>query len=78
MTRLDAAELLTSATAKTGLADYGDPTLPERFAVAVDHLNRLGMDAAGVAAANAGMPVAADLAAGVYRRPPPPTRSPTR
>jgi hypothetical protein len=48
---LDAAALLASATAETGLRDYGDPTLPERFAVAVDHLNALGMDAAGVAAA---------------------------
>jgi hypothetical protein len=26
------------------LHDYGDPTLPERFAVAADHLNGLGMD----------------------------------
>ena len=33
--------------AETGLRDYGDPTLPERFAVAVDHLNGLGMDADG-------------------------------
>ena len=48
---LDAAELLASATAETGLTDYGDPTLPERFTVAVDHLNGLGMDAAGNAAA---------------------------
>jgi hypothetical protein len=49
--RLDAAVLLTAATAQTGLSDYGDSTLPERFAVAVEHLNNLGMDAAGVAAA---------------------------
>ena len=48
---LDADELLASATADTGLTDYADPTLPERFAVAVDHLNSLGMDAAGIAAA---------------------------
>ncbi len=48
---LDAAAILDSATAETGLTDYGDPTLPERFAVAVDHLNGLGMDAAGNAAA---------------------------
>ncbi len=48
---LDAAELLASATAQTGLSDYGDPTLPQRFTVAVDHLNALGMDDAGVAAA---------------------------
>ncbi len=48
---LDAAELLASATAQTGLSDYGDPTLPQRFTMAVDHLNALGMDDAGVAAA---------------------------
>ncbi len=45
--RLDAAELLRSAQSETGLHDYGDPTLPERFAVAVDHLNGLSMDADG-------------------------------
>ncbi|OCB08539.1 sulfotransferase family protein [Mycobacterium intracellulare] len=45
--RLDAAEMLAAAEAETGLRDYGDPTLPERFAVAVDHLNGLGMDADG-------------------------------
>ncbi|SPM39488.1 sulfotransferase, partial [Mycobacterium numidiamassiliense] len=45
--RLDAAELLAAAQAETGLHDYADPTLPERFAVAVDHLNGLGMDADG-------------------------------
>lgn len=42
--QLDAAELLAAAEAETGLHDYGDPTLPARFAVAVDHLNSLGMD----------------------------------
>ncbi|MDG4668479.1 sulfotransferase [Mycobacterium sp. 236(2023)] len=44
---LDAAEMLSSAEAETGLHDYGDPTLPERFGVAVEHLNGLGMDADG-------------------------------
>jgi hypothetical protein len=48
---LDADALLAAAAAETGLADYGDPTLPERFAVAVGHLNSLGMDGTGVAAA---------------------------
>ncbi len=43
-TQLDAAELLRAAQAETGLHDYGDPTLPERFAVAADHLNGLSMD----------------------------------
>ncbi|MCV7410371.1 sulfotransferase [Mycobacterium florentinum] len=45
--QLDAAELLRRAQAETGLHDYGDPTLPERLAVAADHLNNLGMDADG-------------------------------
>ncbi len=44
---LDAAELLGAAEAETGLHDYGNPTLPERFAVAVHHLNSLGMNADG-------------------------------
>ena len=44
---LNAAEMLGAAEAETGLHDYGDPSLPERFAVAVDHLNNLGMDADG-------------------------------
>lgn len=44
---LDAAELLARAETVTGLREYGDPTLPERFALAVDHLNALGMDAEG-------------------------------
>jgi Sulfotransferase family len=48
---LDAAELLRAAEAETGLHDYGDPTLPRRFATAVDHLNAIGMDADGTAQA---------------------------
>lgn len=44
---LDAAELLARAETVTGHREYGDPTLPERFALAVDHLNALGMDAHG-------------------------------
>ena len=46
-TRLDADEMLAAAQAETGLHDYGDATLPERFADAVEHLNGLGMDADG-------------------------------
>jgi hypothetical protein len=45
--QLDAAEMLGDAEAETGLHDYGDPTLPERFAVAVAHLNSVGMNADG-------------------------------
>jgi hypothetical protein len=50
---LDATALLARAEAETGLADYGDATLPERFALAVDRLNGAEMDAAGVAQAAA-------------------------
>jgi hypothetical protein len=45
--RLDAADMLAKARAATGLSDFGDPTLPDRFAVAVEHLNAIGMDADG-------------------------------
>jgi hypothetical protein len=48
---LDAAGLLRAAEAETGLHDYADPTLPRRFATAVDHLNAIGMDADGTAQA---------------------------
>ena len=44
---LNAADMLDRAQASTGLTDYGDPTLPERFATAVDLLNSIGMDADG-------------------------------
>ena len=44
---LDAAAMLAGAQAATGLSDWGDATLPGRFAAAVDHLNAAGMDAAG-------------------------------
>jgi hypothetical protein len=44
---LSAAEMLAHAQDVTGLSDYGDPTLPERFALAVDHLNGGGMDGDG-------------------------------
>jgi hypothetical protein len=45
--RLDGAAMLARAEAETGASDWGDPTLPERFGVAVDHLNGLRLDAAG-------------------------------
>lgn len=44
---LVAADMLARAEAETGLSDYGDPTLPERFSLVVDHLNGVGMDAGG-------------------------------
>ncbi|WCT73612.1 sulfotransferase [Sphingomonas naphthae] len=49
--RLDAEAILARAEAETGLSDYGDPTLPARFAQAIDHLNGIGLDAAGQAKA---------------------------
>lgn len=45
---LDADVLLADARTETGLSDWGDATLPERFTLAVDHLNGAGMDAAGL------------------------------
>lgn len=44
---LDAGALLAAAEAETGLSDFGDPTLPARFGLAVDHLNGIAMDSAG-------------------------------
>ena len=48
---LDAARLLAAAEAETGRSDYGDPTLPERFGLAVEVLKSAGMDEAGQRAA---------------------------
>ncbi len=48
---IDAGEMLRRARDETGLGDFGDDTLPGRFALAVDHLNSLGLDAAGRQAA---------------------------
>ena len=45
--QLNAAKMLERAQTDTGLRDYGDPTLPERFTVAVELLNGIGMDAHG-------------------------------
>ena len=39
--------LLAQAQARTGLIDWGDPTLPERFRLAVDFLKSRNMDEAG-------------------------------
>jgi hypothetical protein len=44
---LDAVQMLDRAQDSTGLTDYGDATLPQRFAMAVDLLNGVGMDANG-------------------------------
>jgi hypothetical protein len=49
--QLDATDLLHRAAVATGLHDYGDPTLPQRFSIAVDHLNSIPMDDHGRAAA---------------------------
>jgi hypothetical protein len=45
--KLNAAEMLQRAEGDTGLDDYGDPTLPERFGMAVELLNGVGMDGHG-------------------------------
>lgn len=44
---LDAQAMLARAEAETGLRDYGDPTLPERFAMAVDIFRQQGLDEDG-------------------------------
>lgn len=44
---LNAEALLARARAETGLSDWGDPTLPERFALAVEAINSARMDAVG-------------------------------
>lgn len=51
MADLDASALLADAKTRTGLADWGDDTLPGRFATAVEHLSGAGMDADGRRAA---------------------------
>lgn len=51
MSTLDAAALLAEAQARTGHADWGDDTFPERFGKAIDHINSIPMDEAGRAAA---------------------------
>lgn len=48
---LDAAALLDRAARVTGSQDYGDPTLPQRFSIAIDHLNSIPMDDDGRMAA---------------------------
>ena len=44
---LGAKALLARAQAETGLSDWGDDSLPERFGLAAQHLEAMGMDAAG-------------------------------
>ena len=53
MADLNAEGLLADAQARTGLSDWGDDTLPGRFATAVTHLAAAGMDAEGQRAAAA-------------------------
>jgi hypothetical protein len=47
MSLLDADTLLREAEARTGLSDYGDPTLPERFRLVAARLQAARLDAAG-------------------------------
>lgn len=44
---MNAEEMLARAQAETRLSDWGDPSLPQRFAFAVEHLKGIGMDAHG-------------------------------
>ena len=48
---LDADAILAEAKARTGLSDFGDDSLPERFRLAVAAIKAAGMDAAGERAA---------------------------
>ncbi|MFC0206140.1 sulfotransferase family protein [Novosphingobium soli] len=48
---LDPQALLARATAETGLSDWADDSFPERFALAVAHVNTIAMDTAGRQAA---------------------------
>lgn len=48
---LDADALMEAAQAETGLSDYGDPTLPERFRLFVSKFLEVGLDEAGKRAA---------------------------
>ena len=50
---LNAEALLKQAQARTGLDDFGDPSLPERFALAVAYLRSLEFDESGQRAAAA-------------------------
>jgi len=50
---LDAQHLLQQAQTATGLFDWADDGFPERFAMAVAHINSIPMDAAGRIAAAA-------------------------
>ena len=70
-TRLDATALLAAAQATTGLADWGDPTLPDRFAIAVDLIRSRGMDDGGRSPAPRRSPLAAHRPSAVLRRPRP-------
>jgi hypothetical protein len=44
---LDAVELLAEAQGRTGLSDFGDPTLPDRFTVLVEQMRAARMDVEG-------------------------------
>jgi hypothetical protein len=48
---LNAPDLLAAAVEATMLSDWGDPTLPDRFAIAVNLINSVGMDDMGEQAA---------------------------
>lgn len=51
MAELDAQQLLLEAQQRTGLSDWADHGFPQRFALAMEHINTIAMDTAGRAAA---------------------------
>jgi hypothetical protein len=51
MSALNAGDLIQRARSETGLGDFGDDKLPERFGAAVDYLTACELDARGRAAA---------------------------
>lgn len=48
---LDAGTLIAAAEKETDLCDWGDPTFPTRFGLAIKHINSIPMDATGRKAA---------------------------
>ncbi len=61
MSVLDAEAMLAQASAETGLSDFGDDTLPERFGILIGKFREAGMDADGER-------IAADVALGLLRQ----------
>ena len=61
MSVLDAGGLIAQAMAETGLSEFGDDTLPQRFGVLIDKFRQAGMDADGER-------IAAEVALGLLKQ----------